>query len=260
MQEQIQRWGIVLAATLALQFLSVQVSPYLPLPTLFGYSATFLFVAAVSIVVSSQAPVLKGKNLLWALLPLAALLALAFTKPALGLATAMTTAASLLVLGSLLGGSIGGQIEHPGHLLLVAWVSSLADAWSVLSAQGISAQLVESEVFLSVVAISWPILGTDVIQPVLGAGDIVVLSLYLAAARELGLGTLRPALGLGAAFLVILLALVVLEIALPALPFLGLGFVLSCPAVWNIRAEDRRSALLGVGGLTLLFVLLWLRG
>ncbi|MDD9970599.1 MAG: hypothetical protein OXR73_30460, partial [Myxococcales bacterium] len=136
----------------------------------------------------------------------------------------------LLLLGVAVGTFVGARVERPGHLLFVALVSSLADIVSVYHPQGVSHAIIESETALSLLALSFPMLGTDAIEPLLGVGDLVFVALYLTASRvhQLSLRRTLAALSLGLA--VTAASVVVLEMALPALPFLGLSILIALPA------------------------------
>jgi len=155
-------------------------------------------------------------------------------------------AALLLGAGALTGAFIGGRIEDPGHLALVGWVTTLADLYSVFSPRGVTAHIVSSERLLSVLTISWAIPGHDVMAPVLGLGDIVMVGLYLCAARALDLPLGRSLAGLAAGFAAVLGALLLLEEAVPALPFLAVGFLAAHPRCFRLRPQDRRAAAQGL--------------
>ena len=137
-------------------------------------------------------------------------------------------------------------------------MSSLADVFSVFSARGVSAQVVESERLLSVLAISWPMPGSGELMPVLGVGDVIMCALYLCAARQLALGVGRTALALAVGFAAVLAALFVLQIPLPALPALGLAVVVAQPRTWRLRREERWKAIGGMALITALFAVLML--
>src|SRR5690606_13949183 len=151
--------------------------------------------------------------------------------------------------GTRIGASIGHAIEAPGHLLVVASVSALVDGLSVLHPKGPTAQILEMEVALSILALPWPILGTPIIQPTLGVGDVVFGGLYLAAARrhELPLGKTAAALAVGLTLAFVTAAL--LSRAIPALPFMGAAVLLAHPEARRLPPADRVAAAIGIGAL-----------
>ena len=92
--------------------------------------------------------------------------------------------------------------------------------------------------------------------PLLGIGDVVLTALYLAAARHLGLGVRKTVAAFALAYALTFGAVALLGQALPALPLLAVAFVAVHPAVWRLRPEDRRPALVGVVITTAVFVAL----
>jgi hypothetical protein len=159
------------------------------------------------------------------------------------LSGALIVTAALLSGATLIGAAIGRAIEHPGQLVFVAVVSAAADFASVFHPSGPSAAMAHSELALSLVALPWPMLGTPAIEPMLGAGDVVFTALYLASARRHGLCMVRTVLALLGAYLATALTVLVLERAVPALPLLGLAFVLVHPAARRPRPADRNRGL-----------------
>jgi len=110
---------------------------------------------------------------------------------------------------------------------------------------------------LSVVALSWPMLGTGKVEPFLGVGDVIFTALYLSASRVHALGVGRTAAALAGAFALTLAALVLLERAIPALPFLGAAVVLAHPPTRRPAAADRKRGSIAMALLLLAF-LAWL--
>src|SRR5690606_16553929 len=102
------------------------------------------------------------RALLLLLLPLSALAALALLGQAVpAVIGAMVVTTCLLGAGTLIGAKVGQAIERPGHLLVVAIVSALVDAFSVLHPRGPTAQIIESESAVAVLVLPWPLLGTS---------------------------------------------------------------------------------------------------
>jgi hypothetical protein len=149
-------------------------------------------------------------------------------------------------------------VEHVGYLVFVAVVSSAVDFVSVLHPSGVSAAISRSPVALSLVALPWPMLGTQAIEPFLGVGDVVFAALYARACCNHGLDPRRTLLALAAAFAATLLLVLALEQVLPALPVLGAAIVAAHPEARRPPVADRRrgtiGALLIVAACALLFV------
>jgi hypothetical protein len=206
------------------------VAPHVPMPPVIAFVLGFSAIVAGVLSTSVGCPRPPKVALLGVLVCAGVLAVLSEVGVALPpwLAAAVVTAL-LLAGATLLGASVGAGVEQAGHLWVVAVVSSLADAASVLSPSGPSAMIAESEVALSVLALPWPMLGTDAIEPMLGAGDVVFAALYFAAARKHGLPPWRTWVALASGFALALACVVGLEQAVPALPFLGLAIVVAHP-------------------------------
>jgi hypothetical protein len=155
-------------------------------------------------------------------------------------------AAILLAGGSSAGALVGSRIQHPGHLGVVAVVSSVADIVSVFHESGPTAQLAESTPWLSLFAIGAPMLGTSDVPPLLGVGDVVMAALYATAAARFALPEKRTWMALTGGLASAMVAVLVLEIALPALPFLGLAMVVAHPETRLPPHHERPQAALGI--------------
>lgn len=212
-----------------------------------AFVLAFAWVGAETLVLASLARGTSPSRLAVTLaIALAALLALALTTGSIGAAGPALVSAALLAAGASAGALVGGRIQHPGHLGVVAIVSSVADVVSVFHEAGPTAQIAESAPTLSLLALSAPMLGTSDVPPLLGVGDVVMAALYASAAARFALSELRTwtalALGLAAAMLAVLL----LELALPALPFLGLAMITAHPEARLPPPHERRQAALGI--------------
>jgi hypothetical protein len=218
----------------------------------------FACVGAEVLTAAGLAPRLPARALLWLPLPIGTLVAVAVAGPALPrlLAAALVTSA-LLAVGTLLGSVVGAAIDHPGHLIVVAVVSALVDAFSVLHPSGPTAQLVQVQAAIDVLILPWPILGTDRIEPILGVGDIAFAAIYAAAARRHGLPLRRTLAALAAGLCVTLVVVLVTGMGIPALPFLGAAVVIAHPEARRLPAADRKKALLGLAFLLALFAALF---
>ena len=253
-----RRWAATVAASVALMLGASVIAPRLTISPLWAFVIGFFAISGGALAVSAALPRVRPRALFGALACGLVLLALLFGPALPPRVVAALVMAALLCGATLIGGVVGGAIEHPGHLLLVAFVSSVADAWSLLTPAGPSAAIAESPVALSVLALAWPMLGTDAIEPMLGAGDVVFAALYVAAGRAHGLPERRTLLALALAFAAALACVVWLEQPVPALPFLGVAVVAAQPRTWRLAPKDRRKAAAIAGVVVIAVAALWL--
>jgi hypothetical protein len=150
---------------------------------------------------------------------------------------------ALLALGTALGAQIGLRVKRPGHLLFVALVSALADMWSVTQPGGVSQQIAAEPAALHWLAVSWPLLGTRDVVPLLGVGDIVFVALYLGATRAHQLSLARTLWALLAGFTLTTVCVLALELPIPVLPWLGICFVCAQPRARSIDDAEMRRGL-----------------
>jgi hypothetical protein len=150
---------------------------------------------------------------------------------------------ALLTLGTALGSQIGQRVKQPGHLLFVALVSALADTWSVTQPGGVSQQISQAPAALDWLALSWPLLGTRDIVPLLGVGDVVFVALYLGATRAHQLKLSRTLFALLAGFTLTIGCVLALERPIPVLPWLGICFVCAHPPARRVDTDDMRRGL-----------------
>jgi len=222
-------------------------APGMPVPPEVSYFLSYGMVVGLVLATSNAAPAVEGRRVWWIAVPATILVALAlFEIRADNSALAALVLLAVLLGCSALGGIVGANVEKAGYLLVVAIISSLVDGYSVLTPEGITAQVVEDEVLLSVLAISWPMAGSSEIFPLLGMGDVTLTSLYFVAARRHGLSPWRGLIMFAIAYLAVAGCVFVAERALPALPFLGLAAVAAWPEVRRIPKEDRRQAWGGI--------------
>lgn len=253
------RWlaipAIGVAGLLALR----AVGPAVPLHPLGSYVFSFSCVCALVLASAQACPARARGDLVW-LVGALGVLGLVAWSGGRGAAHAAVVLAALLIAGSVLGSVVGTAIEHAGHLVFVALVSSLADAASVLHPKGLSAAIVESEQALSLLALPFALLGTADTPPLLGVGDVVFTALYVAAARRHGLSERRTLLALALAYAVTMVAVAGLEMALPALPFLGLAMVVAHPEARRPAVRDRARGFAAIAVLAMVLVGLALAG
>jgi hypothetical protein len=156
--------------------------------------------------------------------------------------------------------SLWMRVDRPGHLMAVAVMSALADGWSVLDPVAPSARLAEAiqaagPGVLSRIVLPWPMLGTASIDPIMGAGDVVFMSLYIGAARAHMLSLRRMWLALTGTAVAALALLLVLQQPLPLLPLMAVAVVLCEPRARELEGRDRRVvAILTAGVLLALLV------
>ena len=228
--------GTVVLAAWGLPHL--QVGPLLADVVAFA-GAAGLGIAALA--VAATAEVALAPTLGIAAVAAAALLALAFSQPSASLALPIVNGA-LLCLGWALGTSLGRRVQHPAHLFPACVVAASADLVSLLSPEGPSHAIANSERALSLLAIGFPVPGSEAIAPALGVGDLLFMGLALGVARAHGLPYARTVgccvLGVALAGL----AAACLGLAIPALLPIAATLLLGLPVIRRLRREDRAAA------------------
>lgn len=212
----------------------------------FGSVSAFVLVAAATV------PLRRASH--WMLLGAVALLIAIYYAEGLGVpagrvpasATALLVLLGLLIVGSVVGASVGVRVEHPGQLLFLAPIAAAADVLSVVHPKGVSAAILSDERTLSVLALPFPLLGTDAIVPLLGVGDVVFVALYVAVSRRHQLPVWRTLFALAGAFAATAAWVLWTQRVTPALPMLGLAMLVVHPAARQPRAQDRLPGALGL--------------
>lgn len=250
------RWLGALCLAVLFFGASVAIAPRFALDGLIAYAIAF---ACVGLVVVSVALATPNLGRAAGGIVIGAVILLVGGGGALGpdAAGALAVLVLLLAAGTSLGAAIGARIEHAGHLGPVAIVSSVADVASVVVPGAPSHEIVASAPLLSRMAISWPIVGTRAIAPLLGVGDVAFVALYLAASRRHALGTARTALALGAGLTATAVVVAATEVPLPALPFLAAAVLVAHPEARRPPARDRRAAAVGIAVTTTLAIVAW---
>ncbi len=87
-------------------------------------------------------------------------------------------------------------------------------------------------------------LGSDLIASIIGAGDVLFVAIYLSALAQHGLHARRAAGFILGSFAVALVALLMLERALPLLPLIGGAVILAEPSARKLAKEEQRSVAL----------------
>ncbi|MGD8860891.1 MAG: hypothetical protein PVI30_12850 [Myxococcales bacterium] len=232
------RWLATVGGAELLLLLAASLGQAVHVSPVIAYAVGFAAVSGSALAVAANCPIASRRVAPLVMLPALALFGVSMVG-AKGVEGAMVVTAGLLLGASLVGSAVGSAIDHPGHLIFVAVVSSAADIFSVFHPSGPSAAILESEEALSVLALPWPMLGTSNIEPFLGAGDVVFTGLYVVTARRHGLSLPRTLLALAAAYGLTMIAVINHRMPLPALPFLGLMMVLAHPQAWRPPEADR---------------------
>jgi hypothetical protein len=257
---RIGSWAVSLSATAGAFLVAHALSAAIPLSPLVAYAVGFSCVVAATLSAGRFAPSaarVVAPIVLGVVTALGVAYAFASREPSWPIALAVSIA--LLAAGSALGALVGTRIEHAGHLLFVALASALADVFSVTSPEGPSAAISKSDAALRVLAVSWPMIGTGSIEAFLGVGDVVFTGLYIASARRHELPMRRTLLALLAGYCTTMLAVLVLQVAVPALPFLGGAMLIAHPEARRPPATDRRRGFVALSVMAALFLVLLLR-
>jgi len=253
--------ALIAAASAGLVLAVSFLAPGLPLAPLGAYIIAFVVVMGTTLAAARIAPTLERPALSLVVLSAVAMLVLLFiygeTVPSPLGAVAVT--AILLFAGGAVGGTVGGRIEHAGHLLVVAVVSLLVDTFSVYHPAGPTAAVVAQPKALAVLALPWPMLGTEEIVPVLGVGDIVFAALYLSASRRHGLGLRRTTVAVALGLVVTMAAVIISGFPIPALVAMGLAVLIAHPEARKLPPKDRKKGRIILGALALIWILVWLR-
>jgi hypothetical protein len=233
-------FGLVLVGALLLHVVSMRALPELAISPVPGFGITFFSVVLVVMAASATAPPLHGAAWLVLLATIGGLAGIGALRETLPLPViSLLVAGTLLGGGSLLGSSIGSRVEHPSHLVVAAYVASIADLLSVLTAWGVSARILQNESLLTLSAVSWGIVGQAEPRPVIGVGDIVMTAFLIAGARRHSLSLYRTLGALGLGYAIVFVALVASGRPIPALPILGLVFVAANWETLRVRPQER---------------------
>lgn len=176
-----------------------------------------------------------------AALATAVLVALALLKPA-PLAAALLVDSALVCLSWALGCSLGRRVQHAAHLFPACVVAASADLVSLLSPEGPSHAIAESERALSVLATWFPVPGSSALAPALGVGDLLFMALAFGVARAHRLSYARCVLACAIGTALAGLAAAWSGLAVPALVPIATVLVLALPAIRQLRRSDRRAA------------------
>lgn len=176
-----------------------------------------------------------------AALALAVLVTLAGWKPS-PISAAILVDGALVCLSWALGCSLGRRVQHAAHLFPACVVAASADLVSLLSPEGPSHAIAESERALSVLATWFPVPGSSALAPALGVGDLLFMALALGVARAHRLPYARCVVACAVGTALAGLAAATSGLAVPALLPIAAVLVLALPAIRQLRRRDRRAA------------------
>jgi hypothetical protein len=259
-EKQLAAWAVALLLSVSGFQLTSWLAVYSPAAPLIAYLVGFACVVGSTLGVALFVPYARWAGLVGAGLGVALMAVAVLSPPDLVDAyPALCVLAGLLVLGTGLGAVIGRRIQHASHLLFVALVSSVADILSVTQPGGISKAIAEQPRALALLALPWPLLGTDEIAPFLGVSDVVFASLYLQASRAHVLPVLRSVVALFVGFALTAALVLLLQRPIPVLPLLGVSFVLAQPRARMASAEDLRRGAWVLAALAIVIATVFLR-
>lgn len=254
------RWVGSAAIAAAVMGIVGLIAPGVTVSPFATYASAFCGVVLSTLFVCWAAPALQRPSLIWVLVAIAALELVATLKPG----THSTWGACVVLVSLLLGGSavgtvIGRAIQHPGQLLVVGVVFTLADTFSVFHPAGPSAAIVRSSPdLMSVLALPWPLFGMHEYVPVLGVGDVTAAALFIGASRVHELPLRRTIIALFVGLIGTMIFVWLAELPMPALPLMSLAVIAVHPRARRLRQEDKKPALLGILAMAALYVAAWL--
>jgi hypothetical protein len=195
----------------------------------------------LALAIAATAEVTLPATLAIAALSSVLLVSLAFLQHA-PVAAMLVVDSALVGLAWAIGTSVGRRVQHASHLLPACVVAASADLVSLLSPEGPSHAIAQSDRALSVVAVWFPVPGTRALAPALGVGDLLFIALvfgvavvhHLPYARTVLLAALGTAVAGGIAAW--------LGVAVPALVPISAAILLGLPQARQVRPADRRAA------------------
>jgi hypothetical protein len=158
------------------------------------------------------------------------------------IATVLLVDSALVCLSWALGCSLGRRVQHAAHLFPACVVAASADLVSLLSPEGPSHAIAESERALSVLAVWFPVPGSSALSPALGVGDLLFMALAFGVARAHGLPYLRCVAACAAGTALAGVAAAWSGLAVPALLPIAAALVFALPKIRQLRRSDRKAA------------------
>lgn len=237
-------WAALFGAAAAL----AAVWPETPVAGVLGFVVIFAGLAAVLIDGAFAAAQRRTWPVTGALA--AAGVGLVVLAPSLGEAVgALVGGVGLVLAAFALGTRLGFEVQQPSYLWPLVVVALGADVWSVTTPEGVTRQVVEAgpDGVFGYIVLSLPVPGVG-LSPVLGVGDVVFTALLAGAVTGLGLPRRRAALGLAIGFGACLLALLVIQLPLPALPFIAVAAAAALGRAVRPAPRELAAAVVFVAG------------
>lgn len=198
-------------------------------------------VAIAGLALASTAQLSRRLTLAIAALGVATLVTVAVTRASNGVAL-LATDTALVGVAWALGTSLGRRVQHASHLLPACVVAASADVVSLVSPEGPSHAIANSDRALSVLAIWFPVPASSALAPALGVGDLLFIALVLGVAVAHDLPYARAVLCCAVGTALAGVAAAALGVAVPALVPIAGAVIVGLPAVRRLRAVDRRAA------------------
>jgi hypothetical protein len=158
------------------------------------------------------------------------------------IATVLLVDSALVCLSWALGCSLGRRVQHQSHLFPACVVAASADLVSLLSPEGPSHAIAESERALSVLATWFPVPGSSALAPALGVGDLLFMALAFGVARAHGLPYVRCVVACVIGTALAGAAAAWTGLAIPALLPIAAALILALPTILQLRLPDRKAA------------------
>jgi hypothetical protein len=121
-------------------------------------------------------------------------------------------------------------------------VAASADVVSLVSPEGPSHAIANSDRALSVLAIWFPVPASTALAPALGVGDLLFIALVLGVALAHGLPYARAVLCCAIGTALAGFAAAIFGVAIPALVPIAGAVIIGLPAARRLRAVDRKAA------------------
>jgi hypothetical protein len=171
-------------------------------------------------------------------------------RPQLSLLELTFVTASLLSIGGLVGGYVGGLLDQPAMLSVTAYVAALGDVFSFAHPNGITSRVLQSPRALQFLAVSMPSFDERLFVPVIGVGDIVFGSMFMVGTRRVGLSSRKTVLALSIGLVLAGATSELLELSLPAIPAMSIMVVLFHRESWHLPVGQERRVLANLVGIT----------
>jgi len=160
----------------------------------------------------------------------------------------------LLGIAVILGGGLCKLVEKVAYIIPLSIIAGVADFWSVFF--GATEEMVRNMETARYFLISFPVIGTPDIMPMIGVTDFVFFGLYIELARKFGLPLKKNIRFLLGIFLAVLILAMVLQHGIPVLPFMAVGFIVINFRDLPFEKEDRKNTVVMIVVLTLVFALI----